>query len=379
MVVCVVVAYATTRQQQHNNNNIFILFIFKDMVQTNFCKHPEVKFIGFLMLLCAGITSLSLWISFKYSNLTLRFINFIIFVCKNKITKVKVKKLKQWSQSAGNFITLTSVDKSTSETLSNKSEIKLISVHVPTHLKPVIEDDFGHYLAGLIDGDGHFSKTPQLVIVFNELDVALAYYIKSRIGYGNVYKVKNKKAVILVVAKLAGITKVVNLINGKIRSQNKLDQIKNNILTNKNFKSISNFIINKEDNLNNHWLAGFSDADGSFQIKLLSRANRIEVRLAFQIDQKNSELLILIKKFLGGNIGYRKSQDTYYYNSTSFGSAKKVINYFDHFHLLSSKHVNYLKWRKAYLIIQNKEHLTEPGLVKISKIKKTLNRNKETD
>jgi len=291
-----------------------------------------------------------------------------VFVYKNKI-KVKVKKLKQWSQSAGNFILLFSLDKSTSETLSNKSEIKHISIHVPTHLKPVTDYEFGHYLAGLIDGDGHFSKIPQLVIVFNELDAALAYYIKSKIGYGNVYKVKNKKAVILVVAKHAGILTVVNFINGKIRSKNKLDQIKNNILTNINFKNISDFIINKESNLNNHWLAGFSDADGSFQIKMLSRANRIEVRLAFQIDQKKNDLLILIKEFLGGNIGYRKSQDTYYYSSTSFGSAKKVINYFDNFHLLSSKQVNYLKWRKAYIIIQNKEHLTERGLIKISKLK----------
>jgi len=50
-----------------------------------------------------------------------------------------------------------------------------------------------------------------------------------------------------------------------------------------------------------------------------------------------------MKKYFGGNIGYRKTQDTYYYGSTSFGSAKKVIEYFDNFHLLSSKHVNYLK------------------------------------
>jgi hypothetical protein len=53
--------------------------------------------------------------------------------------------------------------------------------------------------------------------------------------------------------------------------------------------------------------------------------------------------LLLIKEFLGGNIGYRIKQDTYYYGSTSFGSAKNVINYFDYFNLLSSKHINYLK------------------------------------
>jgi hypothetical protein len=76
---------------------------------------------------------------------------------------------------------------------------------------------------------------------------------------------------------------------------------------------------------------------------LITRNNKTEVRLNFQIDQKKNYLLILIKNLLGGNIGYRKNQDTYYYGSTSFGSAKKVINYFDNFHLLSSKYVNYLK------------------------------------
>jgi hypothetical protein len=65
--------------------------------------------------------------------------------------------------------------------------------------------------------------------------------------------------------------------------------------------------------------------------------------LNFQIDQKDKNVLLLIKKVLGGNIGYSKSSDTYYYESTSFGSAKKVIKYFDTFHLQSSKHINYLR------------------------------------
>jgi hypothetical protein len=90
-------------------------------------------------------------------------------------------------------------------------------------------------------------------------------------------------------------------------------------------------------------LAGFSDADASFQIKLLNRNNKTEVRLNYQIDQKYIYLLDLIKGFLGGNIGYRKSQNTYYYGSTSFGSAKKVISYFDRYHLLSTKQINFLK------------------------------------
>ena len=322
-------------------------------------------------MLYAGTTSIH---SFKY------------FVLNNK-----VKKLKPWSLSAGNFfiptrISTRKIKNETSETLRDETviiteNVKPISVHIPTHLRPVSDDQFGHYLAGLIDGDGHFSSKQQLVIVFNSLDVSLAYYLKKRLGFGSVKKVKDKNAYILVIAAKKGLEKVINLINGKIRTENKFNQIINNILNHNNYAEFRKKIslkLNLDKDLKNHWLAGFSDADASFQIKLLNRDNRVEVRLNFQIDQKKESILLLIKDFFGGNIGYRKTQDTYYYGSTSFGSARKVINYFDLFHLLSSKHLNYLKWRKAYIIIQKRDHLNKNGLEKIIKLKNTMNRLSDT-
>jgi hypothetical protein len=299
------------------------------------------------------------------------------FSLKYSILNDIVIKFKRWSISAGNYLLFIV---GTSETLRNGTvinteNIKPICVHVPKHLKPLNDDQFGHYLSGLIDGDGHFSSKQQLVIVFHSLDASLAYYIKERIGFGNVRKVKDKNAFLLIIGARKGIEKVINLINGKIRTENKFSQIINNILSHKNyieFGKTINFQVNFNNDLKNHWLAGFSDADASFQIKIVNRSNRAalpEVRLNFQIDQKKNSVLLLIKDFFGGNIGYRKSQDTYYYGSTSYGSAKKVINYFDQFHLLSSKHINYLKWRKAYLIIQNKDHLNQDGLSKIIKLK----------
>ena len=137
-----------------------------------------------------------------------------------------------------------------------------------------------------------------------------------------------------------------------------------------------NFKINNSNDFYNHWIAGFSDADASFQIKIVNRVNKSkpEISLNVQIDQKDKDVLLLFKKVFGGNLGYRESPDSYYYGSTSFGSAKKVINYFDTFHLQSSKHLNYLKWRKAYLLIQNKEHLNDQGFKQIIKLKNTMNR-----
>jgi len=158
------------------------------------------------------------------------------------------------SQSAGN--TFNEIKCGTSETLRSEivlsnENVKPISEHVPKHLKPLNDEQFGHYLAGLIDGDGHFSKQFQLIIVFDLLSVSLAYYLKQRIGYGSVKKVKDKNAYILVITSFKGIEKVINLINNKIRSHNKLDQIRNNIITHKDLSNIS-FNLNSSTDLKNH-------------------------------------------------------------------------------------------------------------------------------
>ena len=227
--------------------------------------------------------------------------------------------------------------------------VKAIQIHNSKHLKPLSDIQFGHYLAGLIDGDGHFSSQQQLVIVFSSSDISLAYFLKERIGYGQIRKVKNKNAYLFIISKKDGVIKVINLINCKLRTLNKYNQVINNILNHQNYSNLKEnieFNLNCDNNFYNHWLAGFSDADlASFQIKIVNKPNRNkpEIRLNYQIDQKNKDMLLLIKEFFGGNIGYRKSQDTYYYGSTSFGGANKVIKYFDDYHLQSNKYINYLK------------------------------------
>lgn len=293
-----------------------------------------------------------------------------------------VKKLEKWRKSAGNIIY---IKNGTSETIRdgvevNLENVKRVSDHVPKHLKPLNNERFGSYLAGLIDGDGHFSKAQQLVITFSSPDAFLAYYLKKRLGYGNVRKVKDKNAYLLIVSNKKGMLNVINLINGKLKTEHRFNQVINNVLSHTKYEDQNcNFTIDSSKNFDNHWLAGFSDANGSFQIKIINHItrNNPEIRLNFQIDQKSDFLLNKIKEYLGGNIGYRKSQDTYYYGSTSFGSAKKIIEYFDQYHLQSRKHISYLRWRKVYRLIQNKEHLTDKGISKILKIKSLINRHEE--
>ena len=358
-----------------------------------FFGHPEVRFISLLTLLYAGKTSLNRF-NYFIDFLLHRFFSSLFFTLLSKKWRSKkrkrdtvknintVKMLESRSKSAGNDTNVGTSETIRNETVQSNSScsigerVKPISLHVPKHSIPLNDEQLGHYLAGLIDGDGHFNKLKQLIVVFSAPDAFLAYKLKTRIGYGNVRKVDNKGAYIFVISNKAGIFKILNLINEKIRTNNKYDQIIGSVLKDSYLKEFNNiFLLNKSNDFYNHWLAGFSDADASFQVKIIDRATRkkLEVRLNYQIDQKENYLLEKVKKLLGGNIGYRASQNTYYYGSTSFGSAKNVINYFDKFNLQSKKHLSYLRWRKVYVLIQDKEHLTEKGLNKILYIKSMLN------
>lgn len=232
-------------------------------------------------------------------------------------------------------------------------------------------------MAGLIEADGHISNLRIYIdIAFHLNDAPLAYYIKKRIGYGVVSKVKNKNA-LFYRANLEGCIVIAKLINSKLRTD-KINNF-NSLLELINKRIATPLIPQKKDTsslTNSYWLAGFSDGDSSFQIKTLKRENRkfaYEIRLNYQVDQKNKLILEQIKKVFGGSIGHRKSQDSFYFGSVSYGSAKKVINYFDHFNLLSSKYPNYLKWRDVYRLIQKNKHLTKEGINHIIKIKLSMN------
>ena len=247
-----------------------------------------------------------------------------------------------------------------------------ISDHINKHTKPYKDDEFGYYLAGLIEGDGYFGDH-RLEIAFHKEDIYLAYFIKKQIGYGSVLNLKNKNSVRYVLRHSEGLKRVINLVNGKFLSNYKIDQ-----LLKHNYDKKFNIIILlpvKFDLSSNHWLAGFSDADASFVIQLAksnTHNSGFNLRLEFKIKQKYPELLNLIQEFLGGNIYLLKSENIYYYKLASFKLTKKVIDYFDVYQLNSSKHIKYLRWRKVYRIVQRKEHLNEIGLSKIRKIQENL-------
>ena len=281
----------------------------------------------------------------------------------------KIYLHSQSGQSAGNFTQSTKATASAKNTYTHYKNLPKISEHVPKHNSNLSDTDLGYFLAGLIEGDGWFG-VKELHIIFNEKDISLAYFIKKRIGYGNIYKIKNKKAVRYICKNEKGLSIILSLINGKLISKPKYDQlIKHNYSENFNYNLLppSNIL-----NLDNYWLAGFTQADGCFHISIIkSNTHKTGFSVRLEYSLKQNDLVPL--KLLYNTIANQGNLSQYHtgiwcYKSSGYKPAAILINYFDRFHLFAEKYINYLKFRKVYIMITEGKHLEDKGIKKIKSI-----------
>jgi hypothetical protein len=91
-------------------------------------------------------------------------------------------------------------------------------------------NNFGSYLTGLIEGDGAIivPKTerslkgklnyPCINLVFNLRDFPLGQLIQKELGTGSLSRMKGINAYLLQINSLEGILKLINLLNGNMRT-----------------------------------------------------------------------------------------------------------------------------------------------------------------
>lgn len=326
------------------------ILLFSCMPETLYLSEIVIHLLFLLLLFYLNIILYIKLLINKYSE------KFTILFRNNIISNNK--------QSASNF---------TSWSLINDK----ISKHRPLYNKLNDNESLGYYLAGLIEGNGDIGLI-NITIIINYKDIKNAYYLKKLIGYGRVIKYShNNKVVRLIFNKKEGRKKVFELINGKLLGPYKHKQLveqKYDIEFNMPIKPIVNFNL-----WDNPWLTGFSDANGSFSINISKyQINKIgyNIKITFIIKQKYDYLLKYVEKTLGGHIymfNKNLNIEIYQYSSINLKNAYNVIKYFSKYPPLhNNKYINFLKWYKVYLIIQNKNHLTQEGLDKIISIKRNF-------
>jgi hypothetical protein len=230
------------------------------------------------------------------------------------------------------------------------------------HRKPDKINEFGSYLAGLFEGDGHLSTQHQVVITMNDQNEKLLCYLRNRVGYGHVRKISGKNAYNWIISDKTGLSVFLAYIDGHLKTQDKLDQIHSRGIQ---FCQVNP---NNTNVLSSWWFAGYAEAEGCFYQRVLQK--RREVRISLKFGVKNRDVLDLIKHgFNGSKVFLQRSNNTFYWDSSNFSSATNIVRYFDQHSLLGEKWVKYLKWREIYSIILNKDHRTIVGFSKICKIK----------
>lgn len=128
-----------------------------------------------------------------------------------------------------------------------------------------------------------------------------------------------------------------------------------------------------------NYLAGFTDGEGSFNVTFRKRTDyKIpwKISLAFNISQKDPVILSQFKKHLKcGSLRERKDDGLWYYEVTNFDAIQNnVIPFFNRFNFLSAKKKrDFSKFKQIAKLIENKDHLTIEGILKILEIRREMN------
>lgn len=264
------------------------------------------------------------------------------------------------------------------------------------------DNKFRSYLAGLYEGDGHIwiqksglskRQNPRFCITFGLKNEPLAQKLLDLIGSGFIrYKLQDN-ACVLVVSPVVGLKKIVNLINGELRTP-KIHQLHALIdWLNKNHNTnITKLPLKKSPLSEDGWLSGFIDSDGSFSVlhtklengakkRKISCRLRIEQRILDPITNESYEsILTSIANFLGCSllIKEQKATGNSYYTlaASSQRSLKIIIDYIEKYPLFSSKYLDYKDWKEIVELILENKHYTEEGLAKTDSIRKNMNRQR---
>lgn len=213
---------------------------------------------------------------------------------------------------------------------------------------------FKQWLAGLIDGDGCFLLSKKgyasLEITMDIRDERALQIVKNVYG-GSIKLRSGLSALRYRLHNKEGLLNLINDVNGQIRNSIRLIQL--------------NYICVKYDitlkypeklTLNNGWLSGFFDADGTITI------NNTNWQLSISASQKTSEILIPLVEVFGGYVYIdRGGHGSFKWYLTKKDDILNLIEYFKKYPSRSAKKNRLYLVPKFYELKGMKAHIAPLG------------------
>jgi len=121
--------------------------------------------------------------------------------------------------------------------------------------------------------------------------------------------------------------------------------------------------------LNDGWIAGITDGEGSFTVSLLSNSPAFRIRYILTQKWESNKCILehimkLFNKKEGVSIGSvvpHSAFDVWEYRINGLKNCKEIFPYFDKYGLKSKKKESYYKWKIIHTRLLEKDHL-DPNL-----------------
>ena len=149
-----------------------------------------------------------------------------------------------------------------------------------------------------------------------------------------------------------------------------------------NIVPVNRPLINTNDIPNPHWITGFVNGEGTFDIKIYkSKTNTgYGVQLRFRVPQhsRDTKLIEVLIKYFGSGVLEKHTQfQAVTLVIVKFSDIKeKIIPFFESYPLIGIKQKDFLDWCKIAILMKDKLHLTPEGLNLIRTIKDGMNKGR---
>lgn len=173
------------------------------------------------------------------------------------------------------------------------------------------KNEFGHYIAGLIEGDGHLGlpsiglskakkkENPRIVFTTHINNIGMYSYIQASLGGIGRFQLSVSNTLRYIIGDIEGIKLVISLIHNKMRSPKNIRLNQIILFMNEKYNlTITESLLDNSSLLTNSWLTGFIEADGHFWVKYRLPKEKTETRrsisesvhLIFRLDQRSYDI-----------------------------------------------------------------------------------------
>ena len=132
--------------------------------------------------------------------------------------------------------------------------------------------------------------------------------------------------------------------------------------------------------LQTQWIVGFVDGEGCFHVGITTNftlSSGYQVLPEFTVTQHKKDIKVLhaLKSFFKCGVVRVNHGDRYCFRVRKLDHLKTVvIPFFEKHKLLTTKRIDFEKFRTVVLMMEKKHHLTRDGVERIREIQHTMNR-----